>query len=598
MQHFLSLPLMTTQLKSDGQRGKDGVTRQQVTLLDSPVQSTELLLRHSGMLISHFMMLLTTVQLQLCQMVHEEDHLPQPLLMVESPLGEVMKGDLLRIICKAPGNATERRFHFYRNGEEVAPRKVGSENNISEREGILKNAMVLHFLHAGPQHSGNFTCKYEEKMQERWIPSLTSQAINITINSNKRGNSCFLILRLLVVGGCFFTINSLILVFFWMWVKDKDSSLQFEARLLGTSQTACRSLSTLQLQPSPQHHNASQLPPSAAQCLSISGNSTLLSLPASRVVGAILLGAAALLGLPGNLFVAWSLLRWTQPGCRSVTAVLVLNLALADGAILLLAPFFGLFLAARSWLLGEVACKTLYYICGLSMYASVFIVTLLSLDRCLAVYQPFLSLTLRRKAVATKALVATWLGAAILASPALVYRRVVPDPAAPGQLCEPCHGHPAAAVFHLALETSVAFVLPFTIIAGSYAAILLRLRGRPWHRGGRTGRLIAAVVLCFATLWLPYHVVNVLQATSSVATGQTAENLGRAWKGARAGATALAFLSSSLNPILYAFAAGHLIRSSGADFLARFFEGTSGDLNGNQPAQGHPAMDMVGPPMQ
>ncbi|XP_025938695.1 leukotriene B4 receptor 2 isoform X6 [Apteryx rowi] len=255
------------------------------------------------MLISPFMMLLTTVQLLPCQMVHQEvnpvvapapslsvlqakeeyflgdavtlvcttpptitgkrlyqlfEPLPQPLLMVESPLGEVMRGDLLRIICKAPGNATERRFHFYRDGGEFPPRKAGSENNTSEREDILKNAMVLHFLHSGPQHSGNFTCKYEEKIHGRWIPSLTSQAMNVNINSNKRGNSCFLLLRFLVVGGCFFTVNGLILLFFRMWVKDEDSPLQSGDRLTRTSQTACRSLSTLQPQSSTQHHEYEQ----------------------------------------------------------------------------------------------------------------------------------------------------------------------------------------------------------------------------------------------------------------------------------------------------------------------------------------------------
>ncbi|XP_025938685.1 leukotriene B4 receptor 2 isoform X5 [Apteryx rowi] len=156
-------------------------------------------------------------------MIKIEEPLPQPLLMVESPLGEVMRGDLLRIICKAPGNATERRFHFYRDGGEFPPRKAGSENNTSEREDILKNAMVLHFLHSGPQHSGNFTCKYEEKIHGRWIPSLTSQAMNVNINSNKR-----------------------------------DSPLQSGDRLTRTSQTACRSLSTLQPQSSTQHHEYEQ----------------------------------------------------------------------------------------------------------------------------------------------------------------------------------------------------------------------------------------------------------------------------------------------------------------------------------------------------
>lgn len=115
------------------------------------------------------------------------DHLPQPLMMVESPLGEVMAGELLSIICKAPGNVTIRRFHFYRDGREVLPVAEGSEDNAADHGGSLRTSMVLQFPRAGPQHSGNFTCKYEEKKPERWIPSFTSQAVSISVNPPKKG---------------------------------------------------------------------------------------------------------------------------------------------------------------------------------------------------------------------------------------------------------------------------------------------------------------------------------------------------------------------------------------------------------------------------
>lgn len=115
------------------------------------------------------------------------DHRPQPLLMVESPQGEVMAGELLSIICKAPGNVTIRRFHFYRDGREVLPVAEGSEDNAADHGGSLRTSMVLQFPRAGPQHSGNFTCKYEEKKPERWIPSFTSQAVSISVNPPKKG---------------------------------------------------------------------------------------------------------------------------------------------------------------------------------------------------------------------------------------------------------------------------------------------------------------------------------------------------------------------------------------------------------------------------
>ncbi|XP_035169986.1 uncharacterized protein LOC118159526 isoform X1 [Oxyura jamaicensis] len=174
------------------------------------------------------------------------DHLPQPLLMVESPLGEVMAGDLLSIICKAPGNATVRRFRFYRDGQEVLPTTEGSEDSAADHGGNLRTSMVLQFPHAGPQQSGNFTCKYEEKKPERWIPSFTSQAVSISINTQKEGNSCFPLLRLLVVGSCFLTINSLIFLFFWARGRTKDASFLYGASPAGISQLDARSPNSLQ----------------------------------------------------------------------------------------------------------------------------------------------------------------------------------------------------------------------------------------------------------------------------------------------------------------------------------------------------------------
>ncbi|XP_050774422.1 leukotriene B4 receptor 2 isoform X1 [Gopherus flavomarginatus] len=321
-------------------------------------------------------------------------------------------------------------------------------------------------------------------------------------------------------------------------------------------------------------------------CLHTSSNVTLLTSSVSSVTGIVFLLLAALIGLPGNLFVVWSILWKMKPSCRSVTCLLVLNLAMADGAVLLLTPFFILFLTFKTWFFGLAVCKGVYYLCCVNMYASIFIIMLMSVDRCLAVSRPYLSQAIRKKRLVVKILAAIWAVAILLAVPAFVYRQLLSDPSGRWQICEPCHATPRLAIFHFTMETVVAFVVPFAVIVGCYSAILVRLRGRRWHRrGARTGKLIAAVVLCFAALWVPYHVVNVLQVASNMASGRAAESLGHAWKAGRAGATALAFLSSSINPVLYVFAAGDLIKTSGAKFIAQFFEGASGEVHKKSPSQ-------------
>ncbi|XP_042329774.1 LOW QUALITY PROTEIN: leukotriene B4 receptor 2-like [Sceloporus undulatus] len=328
-------------------------------------------------------------------------------------------------------------------------------------------------------------------------------------------------------------------------------------------------------------------------CTHTSGNSTLLSSSTSSVAGIIFLLLAATIGLPGNLFVIWSILWKMKPSQRSVTGLLVLNLALADGTVLLLTPFFVLFLIFKNWLFGVAICKVVYYLCCINMFASIFIITLMSVDRCLAVNTPYFSQAIRKKHLVIKILSGIWLAAILLSIPAFLFREVVTEPLQGRNICEPCHSRPSLAIFHFTLETVVAFVIPFTVIVGCYSAILIRLRGVRRRQGARTEKLIVAIVICFAVLWVPYHIVNMIQVASNMASGRTADKLGQAWKGGRAGATALAFLSSSINPVLYVFAAGNLIKTSGANFIAQFFEAASDGLGRRSQSQKNLAKDLL-----
>ncbi|EHH63517.1 hypothetical protein EGM_16501 [Macaca fascicularis] len=265
-------------------------------------------------------------------------------------------------------------------------------------------------------------------------------------------------------------------------------------------------------------------------CYRPPGNETLLSWKTSRATGTAFLLLAALLGLPGNGFVVWSLAGWRPARGRPLAATLVLHLALADGAVLLLTPLFVAFLTGQAWPLGQAGCKAVYYVCALSMYASVLLTGLLSLQRCLAVTR------------------------------------------------------------HLTLETLTAFVLPFGLMLGCYSVTLARLRGARWgsgRHGARVGRLVSAIVLAFGLLWAPYHAVNLLQAVAALAPPEgTLAKLGGAGQAARAGTTALAFFSSSVNPVLYVFTAGDLLPRAGPRFLTRLFEGSGEARGGGRSREG------------
>ena len=63
-------------------------------------------------------------------------------------------------------------------------------------------------------------------------------------------------------------------------------------------------------------------------------------------------------------------------------------------------------------------------------------------------------------------------------------------------------------------------------------------------------------------------------------------SLGGAGQAARAGTTALAFFSSSVNPVLYLFTAGDLLPRAGPRFLMRLFEGSGEARGGGRSREG------------
>ncbi|XP_011826385.1 PREDICTED: leukotriene B4 receptor 1 [Mandrillus leucophaeus] len=336
-------------------------------------------------------------------------------------------------------------------------------------------------------------------------------------------------------------------------------------------------------------------------------NTTSSAAPPSLGVGfifllaIILLSVALAVGLPGNSFVVWSILKRMKK--RSVTALLVLNLALADLAVLLTAPFFLHFLAQGTWSFGLAGCRLCHYVCGVSMYASVLLITAMSLDRSLAVARPFVSQKLRTKAMALQVLAGIWVVSFLLATPVLVYRTVVASKKNNMSLCSPKYPSNEHQAFHLIFEAVTGFLLPFLAVVASYSDIGRRLQARRFRRSRRTGRLVVLIILAFAAFWLPYHVVNLAEAARALAGQASGSGLvGQRLTLARSVLIALAFLSSSVNPVLYACAGGGLLRSAGVGFVAKLLEGTGSEASSTrrggslgQTVRGGPAAQEPGP---
>ncbi|XP_004446540.2 prostaglandin D2 receptor 2 [Dasypus novemcinctus] len=271
-------------------------------------------------------------------------------------------------------------------------------------------------------------------------------------------------------------------------------------------------------------------------------------------VSVLLHGLAALLGLAENGLILFVV------GCRmrqTVITAWVLHLALSDLLASASLPFFTYFVAiGHTWTLGTTFCKLHSSIFFLNMFASGFLLSAISLDRCLLVLRPVWAQNRRKVAAAHQVCLALWALAVLNTVPYFVFRDTIKRrdgrimcyynvlQLSSGQDTNAtCHSRQAALAVSKFL---LAFVVPLVIIASSHVAVSLQLRHRGRRRPGRFVRLVAAVVVAFALCWGPYHVFSLLEARSH---GYKALRP-LVWRGLPF-VTSLAFFNSVLNPLLY-----------------------------------------------
>ncbi|XP_035531669.1 leukotriene B4 receptor 2a [Morone saxatilis] len=285
-------------------------------------------------------------------------------------------------------------------------------------------------------------------------------------------------------------------------------------------------------------------------------NETIVDNQTATTMGALILTLVFLLGFPGNLFIIWSILARARK--QSVTTLLILNLAIADGSLMALTPFFIVYLVMKRWVFGNVMCKILFYLCLVNMYASIQLIMLMSIYRLVAVLWPQrLSLITGRKTV-LRVLAVVWVLVMMASVPAMIFRRVEPKNNTGVLVCESFHKGKNETVLQYMLELVLGFLIPYGVIVVSYIRILRRIQKTKFGRRIRSEKLILAIVLTFCIFWLPYHLINVVQITSALCPkGPVKEN------------------TTDLR--LYFFAGKSYIRREGLAFMARLFEGTGLD---------------------
>ncbi|XP_051847384.1 formyl peptide receptor-related sequence 4-like [Antechinus flavipes] len=280
---------------------------------------------------------------------------------------------------------------------------------------------------------------------------------------------------------------------------------------------------------------------------------------ALHILFLVILAAISVLGVVGNGLVIW-VTGFRMP--QNVTKVWFLHLAVADFTFSALLPINIASLASGHWPFGRWLCKLYHVFTMLNMFTSVFLLTLVSLDRCVCILQPLWAR--KHRTPGRLALMATgaWGLAAAFSSPYLLYRQIFTDPWTGFMYCYnnynlwaegvgsgPSEGAVRRYKAHVALNFVVGFAGPLLLICGCSGLSVARLRaGKQSLRSNRPFQVLVAVVTAFFCCWLPLHLVTIWELEGNLA------NREHPWlRDLATPAFVLASANSCLNPVLYSW---------------------------------------------
>ncbi|KAM6156198.1 chemerin-like receptor 1 [Rhynchocyon petersi] len=288
--------------------------------------------------------------------------------------------------------------------------------------------------------------------------------------------------------------------------------------------------------------------------------SPILEARVARIFLVVVYSIVCFLGILGNGLV---IIIATFKMKRTVNTVWFLNLAVADFLFNVFLPFHIAYAAMDyHWVFGTAMCKISNFLLIHNMYTSVFLLTVISFDRCVSVLLPVWSQNHRSVRVAYLACMVIWVLAFFLSSPSLIFRDTAEhhgktscfnnfslsaasssSQSAQGQLDS------VGYIRHMVVTITrflCGFLVPVLIITACYLTIVCKLRRNRLTKTKKPFKIIVTIIITFFLCWCPYHTLYLLELHHTAVPGAIF-SLGLPL------ATAIAIANSCMNPILYVF---------------------------------------------
>ncbi|XP_010864274.2 kappa-type opioid receptor isoform X1 [Esox lucius] len=286
-------------------------------------------------------------------------------------------------------------------------------------------------------------------------------------------------------------------------------------------------------------------------------------------------------GLVGNCLVMYVIIRYTK--MKTATNIYIFNLAVADALVTTTMPFQSTDYLMNSWPFGEVVCKVFISIDYYNMFTSIFTLTMMSVDRYVAVCHPVKALDFRTPVKAKIINVLIWVLSSAAGIPALMLGGTQTHNGATE--CALQFPDPYS-YWDTLMKICVfifGFVAPLLIVSVCYTLMVLRLKSVRLLSGSRRKdqnlrritRLVLVVVAVFVVCWTPIHIFILVKTLAPPGGIPETTPIMAAYFFC----VALGYTNSSLNPVLYGFLDENFKRCF-RDFCCPGGKGGVGDSRG------------------
>ncbi|XP_006133220.2 C-C chemokine receptor type 8-like [Pelodiscus sinensis] len=254
--------------------------------------------------------------------------------------------------------------------------------------------------------------------------------------------------------------------------------------------------------------------------------------------------------LVGNALVVCVLL--TRKKVTTMTDVCLLNLAISDLLFVVPLPFQAHY-ASEEWIFGNALCKIMTGIYYIGFYSSIFFITLMSIDRYIAIVHAVYAMRVRTASCGIIISLILWVMASLAAVPSMVFNQEVEIEQS--LTCIPKYppGQETWRFFTQFEVNVLGLLIPLSILIYCYSHILKNLQRCKNRKKIKAIKMIFIIVVIFFLFWAPFNIVlflDSLQNLHVISDCETSKRLALALQLTES----ISFIHCCLNPVIYAFA--------------------------------------------